>query len=101
MADFIADEMQPPDIERPASSASSIKSSSSSSTAKSEVNQNWVARQMRLYRTRFVETLNVKIKIVTWNVNGKRVAEDLTSLLLEDSEPGIYAIGYGAEIILC
>lgn len=99
MADFTADENQHPEIERPASPASSIKSSSSSSTANSEVNHNWVARQMRLYRTRFVETLNIKIKIVTWNVNGKRVSEDLTSLLVEDSETGIYAIGYGAESI--
>ena len=41
-----------------------------------------------------MKRLNVKIKIVSWNVNGKRVAEDLTSLLLEDTEPGIYAIGY-------
>jgi hypothetical protein len=48
---------------------------------------------MKLYRAKYVEKLNITIKIVSWNVNGKRVAEDLTSLLLEDSEPGIYAIG--------
>ena len=52
---------------------------------------------MKLYRFKFVETLNVKIKIVSWNVNGKRIAEDLTSLLLEDTQPGIYAIGYSSQ----
>ena len=49
---------------------------------------------MRLRKQEYVETLHIKVKIVSWNVNGKRVAEDLTDLLLEDVEPGIYAIGY-------
>jgi hypothetical protein len=48
---------------------------------------------MKLNRPKYVETLNIKIKVVSWNVNGKRVVEDLTSLLYEDAEPGIYAIG--------
>ena len=97
MADVTVFENQP--HERPASPAISTHSSASSSSSPStsptpEASHDWVARQMKLYRLKFVETLNVKIKIVSWNVNGKRVAEDLTSLLLEDTEPGIYAIGY-------
>jgi len=49
---------------------------------------------MKLSRSEYVEPLNINIKILSWNVNGKRVSEDLTSLLSEkDSEPGIYAIG--------
>jgi hypothetical protein len=95
MADFTGVEKQ--SHERPASRASSthsFSSSSSSTSAPPEASHDWVARQMKLYRHKFVETLNVKIKIVSWNVNGKRIAEDLTSLLLEDTEPGIYAIGY-------
>jgi hypothetical protein len=82
-----------PDYERPASPASSSISSSSSST-KSEHDDDWIARQMRLRKPEYVETLAIKVKIVSWNVNGKRVAEDITDLLLEDTEPGLYAIGY-------
>lgn len=88
MADFTVSQHQP--HERPPSPASSTSSSSSNS----EVSHDWVARQMKSNRPKYVETLNVTIKIVTWNVSGKRVAEDLTPLLLEDTEPGIYAIGY-------
>jgi len=88
MADFPTSQHQP--YERPPSPASST---SSSSSINSEPSHDWAARQMKLNRPKYVETLNVKIKIVSWNVNGKRVAEDLTSLLYEDTEPGIYAIG--------
>jgi hypothetical protein len=49
---------------------------------------------MSLRRPEFVEKFNIDIKIVSWNVNGKRIVEDLTSLLAEPSEPGLYAIGY-------
>jgi len=48
---------------------------------------------MKLRRNEYTEPLNVKIKIVSWNVAGRRVSEDLTQLLVEDIEPGIYAIG--------
>jgi hypothetical protein len=89
MADVTAAENQK--YERPSSPASSTSSSSSS---KSEHSHDWIARQMRLRKQEYVETLDIKVKIVSWNVNGKRVAEDLTDLLLEDVEPGIYAIGY-------
>jgi hypothetical protein len=88
MTDFTISQHQP--HERPPSPASSTSSSSSINL---EPSHDWVARQMKLNRPKYVETLNVKIKIVSWNVNGKRVAEDLTSLLYEDTEPGIYAIG--------
>lgn len=88
MADITRAENQ--NVERPASPASSTSSSSSN---KSERHHDWIARQMRLRRQEYVETLGIKVKIVSWNVNGKRVAEDLTDLLLEDVEPGIYAIG--------
>jgi hypothetical protein len=49
---------------------------------------------MRIRRKEYVEPLNINIKIVSWNVNGKRITEDLTSLFHEDVEPGIYVIGY-------
>ena len=49
---------------------------------------------MALRRTEFVEKFNIGLKIVSWNVNGKRITEDLTTLLGNDGEPGIYAIGY-------
>lgn len=71
----------------------SASSSSSSFGANDEPDHDWVARQMKLRRPDYTETLAVSLKIVSWNVNGKRVGEDLTSLLLEDTEPGIYAIG--------
>jgi len=61
-------------------------------------NHDWVDRQLRLRRSEYTAPINVKIKIVSWNVNGKRVGEDLTSLLLEDEEPGIYAIGYNLDL---
>jgi hypothetical protein len=49
---------------------------------------------MKLSRSKYVELLNINIKILSWNVNGKRVSEDLTSLVSEkNSDPGIYAIG--------
>jgi hypothetical protein len=48
---------------------------------------------MLLRRKEYTEPLDVKIKIVTWNVNGKRVGEDLARLLLEPHAPGLYAIG--------
>jgi hypothetical protein len=81
-------------LERPSSPTPSVTSSSSSQSTNLEANHDWVARQMKLSRSKYVEPLNIKIKIVSWNVNGKRVTEDLASLLLEkDSEPGIYAIG--------
>jgi hypothetical protein len=91
MADVASTPNQPP--ERSLSPTPS-SSSSSSQSADVEANHDWVARQMKLSRSKYVEELNIKIKVVSWNVNGKRVAEDLTSLLLEkDSEPEIYAIG--------
>jgi len=90
MADFTIAERQPND-ERPLSIASS--SSSSASSLHGESSHDWVSRQMSLRRQEFVEKFDVKIKIVTWNVNGKRVAEDLDALLFEENEPGIYAIG--------
>jgi len=79
--------------ERPSSPASSAGSDASSGAANSETSHDWVTRQMKLRRNEYTEPLNVKIKIVSWNVAGKRVAEDLTQLLLEDTAPGIYAIG--------
>ena len=89
MADVTATVNQ--DHERPASPASSTSSSSSN---KPERNHDWIAGQMQLRKQEYVETLGITVKIVSWNVNGKRVAEDITDLLLEDVEPGIYAIGY-------
>jgi hypothetical protein len=88
MADdtLIADELH----RRPHSVASSARSSLS---ADSERQHDWVARQMQLRRLEYIEPLNIHVKIVSWNVNGKRIVEDLTTLLLEDIEPGIYAIG--------
>ena len=88
MADFTISENHP--HERPSSPASSISSLSSDDVKR---NHDWVARQMNLRRQEYVEKLNIKIKIVSWNVNGKHIAEDLTALLVEDTEPGIYAIG--------
>ena len=82
----IADELP----RRRHSFASSTRSSSS---ADSERQHDWVARQMQLRRLEYIEPLNIHVKIVSWNVNGKRIVEDLTDLLLEDTEPGIYAIG--------
>ena len=89
MADVTATVNQ--DHERPASPASSTSSSSSN---KPDRNHDWIAGQMQLRKQEYVETLGITVKIVSWNVNGKRVAEDITDLLLEDVEPGIYAIGY-------
>jgi hypothetical protein len=89
MADVTESQTQP--HERPPSPASSVASTLSSN---SEETHDWVRRQMTLCRPKYVEPLNIRIKIVTWNVNGKRVTEDLRSLLLETSEPGIYAIGF-------
>jgi hypothetical protein len=80
--------------ERPSSSASSISSDSSTALTKSRANDDWVSRQMALRRAEFVGKFNIGIKIVSWNVNGKRITEDLTTLLDNDGEPGIYAIGY-------
>lgn len=81
--------------DRPSSSGSeSTSDSSPPSSIVAIANHDWVSRQLRLRRTEFTETLKAKIKIVSWNVNGKRVAEDLTNLLVENEEPGIYAIGY-------
>jgi len=79
--------------ERPSSPASSSGSDSSSHPANSETSHDWVTRQMKLRRREYTEPLNVKIKIVSWNVAGRRVSEDLTQLLVEDIQPGIYAIG--------
>jgi len=93
MTDVTAVENQ--DYDRPASPASSI---SSSSSTESERDDDWIARQMRLRRQEYVETLDIKVKILSWNVNGKRVAEDLTDLLLEAVEPGIYAIGHSSPV---
>jgi len=81
---------------RPSSAGSESTSDSSppSSPGAAIANHDWVSRQLRLRRTEFTETLKAKIKIVSWNVNGKRIGEDLTDLLVENEEPGIYAIGY-------
>ena len=79
--------------ERPSSPTSSI-SSDSSFSSNTETTHDWVARQMKLRRNEYTEPLNVKVKVVSWNVAGKRVTEDLTGLLHEDTEPGIYAIGF-------
>jgi hypothetical protein len=72
---------------------SNASSTSSSLSANSERQHDWVGRQMQVRRLEYVEPLNIYVKIVSWNVNGKRLVEDLTTLLLEDTEPGIYAIG--------
>jgi len=80
---------------------SSLNSSSSSSSDQGPVaiaNHDWVKRQMRLRRKEYTEPLNAEIKIITWNVNGKRLGEDLARLLLETADPGIYAVGYSFEI---
>jgi hypothetical protein len=89
MTDVTAAENQ--DYDRPASPASSASSTSSTKSERSS--HDWIARQLRLRRQEYVEALEITVKIVSWNVNGKRVAEDLTDLLLEHVEPGIYAIG--------
>lgn len=87
-------EVMEPQTQRHERSPSRASSISSASDANSEETHDWVRRQMKLCRPKYVEPLNIEIKIVTWNVNGKRVTEDLESLLLESSEPGIYAIGF-------
>jgi hypothetical protein len=76
--------------ERPHSSASST---SSTLTVNPVFRHDWVARQMHLRRLEYVEPLNIRVKVVSWNVNGKHITEELSNLLLEGSEPGIYAIG--------
>jgi hypothetical protein len=77
----------------PRSRASSTSSTSSTLTVNPVPRHDWIARQMHLRRLEYIEPLNIRVKVVSWNVNGKRITEDLSSLLLEDSEPGIYAIG--------
>lgn len=76
--------------ERPHSPASST---SSTLTVNSAPRHDWVARQMHLRRLEYIEPLNIRVKVVSWNVNGKRITEELSNLLLDESEPGIYAIG--------
>jgi hypothetical protein len=92
----MADVTNPPN-EAPERSSSPTPSSTSSSPSPStdgEAHHDWVARQMKLSRSKYVEPLNINIKILSWNVNGKRVSEDLATLVSEkDSDPGIYAIG--------
>jgi len=77
----------------PSPTLSTYSTSSTLSTA-SAIKHDWLLRQMRIRRREYTEPLDIKIKIISWNVNGKRITEDLTSLLHEDTETGIYAIGY-------
>lgn len=65
-----------------------------------EINHDWVYRQMKLYRGKYIEPIKITIKVISWNVNGKRLSEDLLPLLDESVQPGIYAIGYIAKIVL-
>jgi hypothetical protein len=88
MADVSFSNEKPPG--RPSSPAVSESSSSSDDI---DTAHDWVYRQMKRYRAKFVEQLKIRVKVVSWNVNGRRVTEDLHPLLHEDTEPGIYAIG--------
>jgi hypothetical protein len=79
----------------PSPAPSSPSSTASSSSSGHDANSHdWVARQLKTYRPKFVEQLNITVKIVSWNVNGKRILADLTQLLLEPAEPGLVAIGF-------
>jgi synaptojanin len=88
-----------PGQQRLEQASSRSSSGSSSPSTKSKANHDWVSRQLSLRRTDFVDTLDITVKIVSWNVNGKRIVEDLTSLLTENCQPEIYAIGYPSDLL--
>jgi hypothetical protein len=61
----------------------------------SQARIDWVEREVAFRRDEFRDKKKVKIKVVTWNVEGARVAEDLTNLLEEAETVDVYVVGYG------